>query len=679
MINPKLNKIFYGGDYNPDQWPREIWKEDMRLFKLAHIDIATLPVFSWALLQPKENQYDFQWLDEILDLLWKNRIYICLATSTAAHPAWMAKKYPDILRVNFHGQKRKFGFRHNSCPSSPAYRKFSGRLAGALARRYKNHPGLVAWHVSNEYGFNTGYCYCDNCAKAFRKWLKNRYGSLDELNARWCTAFWSHTFYAWDEIVPPNALSEYFTEDRNVFQGIALDYSRFMSDSLLDCYKIEYSVLKKITPAVPVTTNFMGFYKPLNYFAWAPHLDVISWDSYPSSTESFSNIALKHDLMRGLKHGKPFMLMEQTPSQTNWKPHNELKRPGVMRLWSWQAVAHGADTVMFFQLRRSRGASEKFHGAVITHCGHENTRVFREVAALGNELERLGGAVLDARLPARAAILFDWENWWALEGSAGPSIDLKYIPQIQKYHAAFSMQNIPVDIVGPDSDLKPYRVLVAPVAYLLQPGFGDKVARFVKSGGTFMTTFWSGIVDENDRAVLGGYPGELRKVTGIWAEEIDALLPGMRNEIVMKKSLGSLDGKYPCGLLCDLIHAETAEVLAVYGKDFYKGRPALTCNRLGKGKAWYIASDPEQPFIDELIHHICLENGIQGLMAPVPGVEVTERVKGKESFVFVLNHNAVETEVDLGSVAGKKLLNGKNLSGKTLMPGREVWIIKKGS
>lgn len=675
MINPKLAKIFYGGDYNPDQWPREIWHEDMRLFKLAGIDIATLPVFSWSMLQLNETTFDFGWLDDILDLMYKNNIYACLATPTAAVPAWMAHAYPDVTAVDFHGRKRKFGGRKNFCPNSPTYRRYAQQMAAKMAERYKDHPGLLVWHVSNEYG---GACYCDNCANAFRVWLQKRYGSLEEVNRRWNTRFWGHTFYHWDEIVPPNLLSEHTNPNnptRTTFQGISLDYNRFMSDSLLECYKAEYAAIKEFTPNIPVTTNLMGHYKPLNYQDWAPYLDVVSWDNYPSSKDTPAEIALRHDLMRGLKQGQPFMLMEQTPSQQNWKPYNELKRPGVMRLWSYQAVAHGADAVMFFQLRRSQGACEKYHGAVIEHCGHENTRVFRECAELGHELQVLGDAVLDSRIDAKVALLFDWENWWAVEFSAGPSADLNYINQIRRYYQALWDLGIAVDIVGPHDDLSSYKVLVAPLAYLLQPGYARKVEDFVKNGGTFVTTFFSGIVDENDRVVLGGYPGELRRVTGIWAEEIDALFPDQRNEIVMTQPYGTLQGSYECRLLCDLIHAETAEVMATYGKDFYAGRPVVTRNRFGKGTAWYVASDPEPAFVAGLLAQICADQDVHPVLAKPAGVEVTCRIKDGHKLLFVLNHNETTVTVDLGTYSGKDLLSGRNMIGVQEMAGRAVWII----
>lgn len=674
MINPKLKKVFYGGDYNPDQWPRDIWQEDMRFFQLAGIDIATVPVFSWTRLQPDETHYEFGWLDEVMDLLAKSGIYVCLATSTAAHPAWMARRYPDILRVDFDGHKRKYGVRHNSCPNSPTYRKYSQKLAEALAQRYQNHPALLLWHVSNEYG---GLCYCDNCAAAFRVWLQKRYGSLEEVNRRWYTAFWSHTFNDWEEIVPPNRLSEQWSDVSTAFQGISLDYMRFNSDSILECYRLEYETLKRITPNLPVTTNFMGFFKELDYFAWAPYLDVISWDSYPEIGADPALIAMTHDLMRGLREGQPFMLMEQTPSQTNWHGYCRLKPPGVLRLWSHQAIAHGADAIMYFQLRQSRGASEKYHGAVISHAGHENTRVFREVSELGAELKKLGEATLDSRAQAKVAILFDWENWWAVEFSSGPSQDLRYTPQIAKYYQALYRQNIPVDFVSPKSDLSPYKVLLAPLAYLLQPGFAAQVEQFVQAGGVFVTTFFSGMVDENDLVVLGGYPGELRKLLGVWVEEFDVLPPGKEQAMALQQTLGELSGAYACTLLSSLMHAETAEVIATYTSDWYAGRPALTRNKFGAGAAWYVGSDPEAAFLQGLLAHICAEQGVRPLLTTPDGIEVTQRAKDGQTITFVLNHNSEPIEVDLGSIAGHELLSGKKLSGKEKIPGRGVWIIKQ--
>ena len=673
MINDKLPKIWYGGDYNPEQWEAPEWAEDERMFKLAGIDVATVNVFSWALIQPSEDTYDFSGLDEIMDRLYKNGTYVCLATATGAHPAWMAHRYPEVTRVDVQGRKRKFGGRHNSNPNSPVYRKYAALLAGKLAERYKDHPALVAWHISNEYG---GYDYSEQSAAAFRVWLQERYGTLDALNKAWNTRFWGHTFYDWEEIVVPNELSEEWNGNRTNFQGISLDYRRFMSHSLLECYKMEYDAIKKHSTDVPITTNLMGFYPELDYFEWAKHLDVISWDNYPSLDTPVSHTAMTHDLMRGLKNGQPFMLMEQTPSQQNWQPYNSLKRPGVMRLWSYQAVARGADTVMFFQLRRSIGACEKYHGAVIEHVGHEHTRVFRECAELGKELEQLGDQLLDARSEAEIGIIYDWENRWALDLSSGPTVAMDYVNEVHKYYDALYQQNIEADMIGVEENLSKYKIVIAPVLYMIKPGFAQKVEAFVKAGGTFITTYFSGIVNENDLVTVGGYPGELRKVLGIWAEEIDALLPSMSNQIVMNKEWGGLGGSYKCDLLCDLIHSEGAEVLAQYGSDFYKGMPALTVNSFGEGKAYYVATSPETGFLQGFLANVCAENNINPLVTAPEGIESVQRVKNGESFLFLLNHTEADLSAEIGSAPRTDLLTNKTVSGTAVVPSRGVLILK---
>ncbi|MCI3923101.1 beta-galactosidase [Paenibacillus sp. TRM 82003] len=673
MINEKLPKIWYGGDYNPEQWEPEVWPEDVRMFKLAGIDVATLNVFSWALNQPNEETYDFAWLDEQIDRLYKNGIYTCLATSTGAHPAWMARKYPDVLRVDKQGRKRKFGGRHNSCPNSPAYRKYSVEMAGRLADRYKDHPGLLIWHVSNEYG---GYCYCDNCAAAFRVWLEKRYGSLPAVNKAWNTRFWGHTFYDWDDIVPPSELSEEWGDNRTNFQGISLDYRRFQSDSLLECYKLEYDELKKRTPDVPVTTNLMGTYPELDYFAWAKHLDVVSWDNYPSLDTPYSYTAMVHDLMRGLKDGQPFMLMEQTPSQQNWQAYNSLKRPGVMRLWSYQAVARGADTVMFFQLRRSIGACEKYHGAVIEHVGHENTRVFRECAELGRELQALGDKVLDARVDSKVAIVYDWENRWAVELSSGPTVALKYVDEVHKYYDALYRMNVQTDMVSVEAAFEKYKIVIAPVMYMVKPGFAAKVEKFVAGGGIFLTTFFSGIVNESDLVTVGGYPGELRKVLGVWAEEIDALFPGATNKIVLKQPFGALTGDYECGLLCDILHLEGAEAVGTYGDDFYAGSPVVTVNRFGQGQAWYIGSSPEPKFLQGLLGELCKGAGVEPLLATSEGLEASRRTKDGAELLFLLNHNGTAATAELGDRTMTDALTGETVTGTLEVPSFGVRILQ---
>ena len=377
-----FKRILYGGDYNPNQWGKEIWKEDMRIFKDARINSATINVFSWAKIQPSEEIYNFTELDEIIDMLSRENYDIVLATSTGALPAWMVKRYPEVARTDYEGRHHKFGQRHNACPNSPVFQKFASRLAGKLAERYGDNPHVTCWHISNEYG---GECYCENCEKAFRVWLRGKYQTLDELNKAWNTEFWGHTIYDWDEVVLPDALGDGIEDaaepHMTAFAGLSIDYCRFNSDGMLNNFKMEKEAIRKFDKETPITTNMMGTFKGLDYFKWAKEMDVISWDNYPSYNTPWSLVAMKHDLMRGLKD-QPFMLMEQTPSQQNWQPYNSLKRPGQMRAQSYQTMAHGADTIQFFQLRRSVGGCEKFHGAVIAHAGTENTRVFREVKQL---------------------------------------------------------------------------------------------------------------------------------------------------------------------------------------------------------------------------------------------------------------------------------------------------------
>lgn len=629
----KVKKILYGGDYNPEQWPEEIWEEDMRLFKLAHIDEVTLNVFSWAALQPDENTYDFSKLDKIMDMAKANDLKVCLATSTAAHPAWMARKYPDILRTEYNGIRRKFGSRHNSCPNSPTYRKYSVALAGKIAERYKDYDNIVAWHISNEYG---GFCYCENCEKAFRSWLKEKYGTIDELNRAWNMSFWGHTLYDFDDVVVPDMRSEEFLWDgvvRTNFQGISLDYCRFNSDSMLECFRLEYDAVKKYTPDIPVTTNLMGTYKILDYQKWAKYMDFVSWDNYPSYDAVPEQASMAHDLMRGLKQGKPFALMEQTPSVSNWHIYCKLKRPGVMRLWSYQAMAHGADTIMFFQMRRSIGACEKYHGAVIDHVGTENTRVFRELTALGEELVRIGDRTLGARADSKVAIVFDWDNWWAAEYSAGPSKLIDYYKEVFGYYKVLNDMNISVDLVSVTDDYSDYKLVIAPLLYMCKDGFDEKIRQFVKNGGAFLTTYFSGYVEDHDLVVTGGYPGRLKDILGIWVEESDALPETESNSFTYK-------GKtYSAGVLCDLLHLQGAEALSFYESDFYAGMPVLTRNQFGKGTAYYVATRSEEAFYKDFLGEICKELGVAAVAKTPEGVEATLRENEKGSFLFLLNHN----------------------------------------
>ena len=655
----KVNKIVYGGDYNPEQWPEEIWADDMRLLKEANIDIVTLNVFSWAALQPSEETYDFSKLDKIMEMVRDNGLQVCLATSTGAHPAWMAKKYPDILRTEFNGLKRKFGGRHNSCPNSPTYEKYSVRLAQKIAERYRDYNNIVAWHISNEFG---GECYCENCEKAFRVWLKKKYQTIENVNRAWNTAFWGHTFYDWDEIVLPNLLSEHFEQDRSQFQGITVDYKRFNSESILECYKREYDTLKAITPDIPITTNLMGFYKPLDYKMWAKYMDVVSWDNYPSNEDSPAQIAMSHDLMRGINGGEPFLLMEQTPSVTNWLPYNALKRPGVMRLWSYQAVAHGSDSVQYFQWRKGRGASEKFHGAVVDHYGKEDTRVFHEVAKLGENLEKMD-KIVGTYPETEVAVIYDWDNRWAIDNLQGLNDRRNYEQTCKKHHRPFWNMGISTDVNDMNQDFSQYKLVVAPMLYMLKPDVAENIRTYVENGGTVVFTYCTGNVDESDLCFTGGFPGNgLMDIAGIWMEEVDPLYDTDRNTIeIADGQNGFSKASYECKDFCEIIHPQVdTEVLAVYGSDFYQGMAAVTKHTYGKGSCYYIATRTEDAFLEDFYRKLANELGLtKPPVEKIPdGVSVTRRCGDKKDYLFLMNYSEKEQKIVL-TTEGTSLLSGQ--------------------
>lgn len=662
-----FKRILYGGDYNPNQWPKEVWDEDMRMFKDAHINSATVNVFSWAKIQPAEEVYDFSELDEIIDMLSREDFSIVLATSTGAMPAWLVKRYPEVSRVDYEGRRHKFGQRHNACPNSPVFQKYAGRLAEKLAERYGNNPHVVCWHISNEYG---GECYCENCEKAFRVWLRRKYGTLEALNKAWNLEFWGHTVYDWDEIVLPNALSEGIGLHGTAFAGISIDYRRFMSDSLLENYKLERDAIRRFDPDTTITTNLMGTYKGLDYFKWAKEMDVVSWDNYPAYNTPWSVTAMRHDLMRGLK-AAPFMLMEQTPSQQNWQPYNSLKKPGQMRAQSYQTIAHGADTIGFFQLRRSVGGCEKFHGAVISHAGTENTRVFREVTQLGKELESLGDTLIGAGNRSQVGIIFDWDNYWALEYTSGPTQDLTYVEQLDAYYRYFYEHHISVDMIPVDADFSKYKAVVAPVLYMVKEGVAEALERFVQQGGTLITGFMSGIVDESDNVHLGGYPGPLRRMCGIWAEEIDAIAPGQHNLVRFN------DGReYTCDLVCDILHLEGAQPLAHYASDFYAGSPAVTVNTFGQGKVYYVATRLEPDALDIVLDGLTEAAGVQPVIREKTALEVTQRVNDNGVFTFVLNFSGADQPLPAEFAGQRDMLTGSVIGEGTVLKPYDVYLFR---
>ena len=661
-----FNKILYGGDYNTEQWSEDIWDQYIDYFKDAHVNSATVNIFSWAALQPSEDVYDFSKLDKIIDMLSRENFDIVLATSTAALPSWMFKRYPEVARTDEQGRHHKFGQRHNACPHSLIYQKYAVRLVEKLAERYGQNPHIVCWHVNNEYG---GECYCENCEKAFRIWLKNKYHTVEALNQAWNTSFWGHTIYDFEDIVLPNELSEGMRNQKTAFAGISIDYKRFNSDSLLENFKMERDAIRRYDPHTPITTNFMGTYKGLDYFKWAKELDIISWDNYPSYDTPWSLTAMKHDLMRGLKQ-QPFMLMEQTPSQQNWQPYNSLKRPGQMACQSYQTLAHGADTIQFFQLRRSIGGCEKFHGAVIAHANTNKTRVFQEVKQLGEELERLGDTFLGAQSLSEVGIIFDWDNYWAVEYTSGPTVDLTYVDHIHEYYRYFYDHHINVDMIPVDAPFSQYKVIVAPLLYMIKGNMAKALEDYVQAGGILVLSYMSGLVDQSDNILMGGYPGPLRKMAGIWVEEIDALAPEQKNSLIFSDGI-----EVSCGFLCELIHLEGAQGLAYYQDDFYQGMPAYTKNVFSQGKVFYLGTR-SQMGLNKVLSQVVEEAHLHANVQEQTDLEIVTRYKEGTTFYFLMNFKDRPLEIPSCFIDKVNMITGKTIVRGEMMAPYDVRVIQ---
>jgi beta-galactosidase len=675
---PKFPHFLHGGDYNPDQWPESLWDEDMRLMKLANCNTMSIAIFSWVKLEPEEGQYNFSWLDRVMDKLAENNAYAVLATPSGARPAWLSKKYPQVLRVRPDRIRNLHGTRHNHCMTSPIYRQKTQQINNALAKRYKDHPALLVWHISNEYN---GECHCDLCQNAFRAWLKNKFNhDLDALNHAWWTAFWSHTYTEWEQIESPSPIGE------PIQNGLNLDWKRFTNDQTIDFFLNEIVPIREKTPDIPVTTNFMGLFPGLNYPKFAQYVDIVSWDSYPvwhttdSDWKLAAQIAFIHDQNRSMKGGKPFMLMESTPSNTNWQPTPKLKRPGMHILSSLQAVAHGSDTVQYFQWRKSRGGPEKYHGAVVDHVGHENTRVFKEVAELGALLMKLD-SIIGTTVHPEVAIIYDWENRWGIDGLQGLGNEFRNYPEtVVSHYVPFWKRGIPVDVIAEEADFSSYRLIIAPMLYMLKPGVAEKLTEFVASGGTLVSTYWSGIVDENDLTFLGGWPGNgLRSVFGIWDEELDTLTSSERNSVLMVEGneLG-MSGAYEARNYISLIHTEGAQILAKFAADFYVGKPALTVNHFGEGSAYYVASRNDDRFLDDLMGSIVKKIGISAVIpTSLPeGVTTQMRSDGENRFIFVMNFNPVEIVVSLKDLSYIDVLTGEMVTGDLKLTGYGVRILR---
>ena len=655
--------ILFGGDFNPEQWDRATLEKDLLLLKNAGVNTLTLPVFAWAKMEPEEGRYEFDWLDEILDRIEAYDMKYFLATPTCAQPAWLSRKYPEVLPVDIAGRKRTHGMRVFFCYNSPKFRERAAALATAMADRFRFRKGLSGWHVANEYGTK---CYCEICQKKFRQWLVERYGTINSLNEHWHTTFWGRQVYSFEEVMLPTELND----DYRFNPAVALDYQRFVTDSTIECFENEARILKKARPDLPVFTNISGYIKKLDQFKMVPHMDVAGWDNYPWPTDDPGFPAMKHDIMRAANGGRSFYVMEQSPNQQNWQPYNKIKRPGEVRRIAYQGLAHGSDSSMYFQMHQSIAGQEKFHGAIIGRNGDGNTRIYREIMDLGEELARLEDRFIGGRTPAEVGILFDWDNWWALELASGPTKDMDYLQEVFRYYKPLYDMNVPVDIVRYQDDLSKYKVLIAPMLYMMKDHIGEKIDQFVKDGGVLLATYMTGYVDENDRCVYGAYPGPLRKALGLWVEETDALRPEETNTVCIgDRVLGT------CSFLCDLVNLETAKAEAVYGEDFYADHPVITSNKYGRGRAWYIASRLEDKVLKQLVRGLLKSRKVEPVFESKGEIEITVRESKKGKTYFLINHGTETASVDLGSGYYGNLLNHHTMQGEIFIAAGDVMVL----
>ena len=668
--------MLHGGDYNPDQWldRPEILEEDLKLMKLSNSNTFSLGIFAWSTLEPQEGEYRFEWLDKVIDNIHSVGGRVILATPSGARPAWMSQKYPEILRVDGTRVKQLHGGRHNHCFTSPLYREKTAKMNRLLAERYGKHPALLMWHISNEYG---GECHCERCQDAFRSWLKNKYeDNLKALNDSWWGPFWSHTFSDWSQIESPSPIGE------NMVHGLNLDWKRFVTDQTISFFENEITAIRELTPEIPITTNFMADthdlipFQSLDYSKFAKYVDVISWDAYPAwhnDWETTANLAMKvgfiNDLYRSLKQ-QPFLLMESTPSAVNWHEVNKAKRPGMHLLSSMQMVAHGSDSILYFQWRKSRGSSEKFHGAVVDHDNSADNRVFKEVSKVGETLGKLS-QVVGTNRPADVAILYDWENNWALNHAQGYGMRTKSYPQtLQEHYRTFWEQDIPVDVITKEQKFSGYKLLIVPMLYLASEATIARLKQFTAEGGTLVMTYISGIVNEHDLTYLGGWHQDLQDIFGINPVETDTLYPSDRNSVQYgNRSYQLID-------YATVMENRSATAEGTYEADFYAGTPAVTSNRYEKGQAYYIGARLEEQFHRDFYQGLISNLSLKPVLpiAHGPGVSIQVRQDEGANYAFVMNFTEQEQSVSIDAAA-KDLVTGEDLSGELTLAKYEVRIL----
>ncbi|MEV0255810.1 beta-galactosidase [Streptomyces sp. NPDC050732] len=646
-------RILFGGDYNPEQWPEEVWQDDVRLMKEAGVTTVTLGVFSWAKLEPRPGVREFGWLDRLMDLMHEHGIGVVLATPTSAPPPWLGRLHPETLPRDEDSNVEWWGSRQHFAHSSAAYRRYAAAITEDLAARYAHHPALTMWHINNEYCTSD---WGDESATAFRRWLRERYGSLAALNSAWGSAFWGQSYDAWEEILPPRR-AHYMKNPTQV-----LDFKRFTSDALLECYAAERDIVRAHTPHLPVTTNFMPLWQGQDGWKWAAEEDVVSVDLYPDPRDPLGGQygALVQDLTRSQAGGGPWMLMEQAAGPVNWRGVNHPKPAGLNRLWTWQAVARGADAVCYFQWRQSRQGAEKFHSGMLSHAGEEG-RTFQEVSRIGAELRALGPEVAGTHVTAEVAVLHDWDAWWAGQQDGRPSSLLDHAELLRAWHRALWEANLPADFAHPEHDLSAYRMVVVPHLYLLTDTAIDGLVAYVREGGTLVCGFFTGVADGDDRVRPGGMDARLRALLGI--RTLHEWWPLDAGENV---DCGEFTGTLWSE---ELTADDAAETAAAYRGGELDGLPAV----LRHGRARYVSTLPAPDALRGLLVRAATEAGVR---PPLPGLPHGVEAVRRGDLLFLLHHGRTEVTV---TVPGRHrdLLTGEPADGTVTLGRHGVAVLRE--
>ncbi len=666
---PRGARMAFGGDYNPEQWPAQVWPEDIALMREAGVTMATVGVFAWAHLEPRPGTYEFGWLDQVLDLLHGGGVDVDLATATASPPPWLAQLHPETLPVDVDGRTLWPGSRQAYCPSSAVFRERATALTEELATRYAGHPALALWHVGNEYACHTTCCWCDVSAAAFREWLADRYGDIEALNQAWGTSFWSQRYGDFDQVFPPRSTPTFGNP------GQALDFRRFSSDEHLACYIAERDVLRRITPDVPVTTNFMAHSEVVDYWRWAREVDVVSNDHYLTADDpdGHQELAFSADVSRGLAGGRPWLLKEHSTSAVNWQPRNVAKRPGETVRNSLQHVARGSEGALFFQWRQSRAGAEKYHSALVPHAGTES-RLWREVVDLGATLDRLS-PVVGSTVRADVALIFDWESWWATEHVATPSIDVTYRDRALALHRALLAAGLTVDVVSPPTtggQLAQYPLVLAPTLHLVSNLTASVLAEYVQAGGHLLVTYFSGIADEQDRVHLGGYPGAFRDLLGVRVQEFCPLRDGQTVRLLDQTGTdaGCSD------VWTEDLHLTGADAVLTYADGPVPGCAALTRQARGAGVGWYLATRTDDTTTASILRQVCAEAGVTAPYDVPAGVELVRRHSDDAAYVFAINHGSADATVQ---IAGTDLIGGSVIDAELRLAGGAVAVVAQAA